>query len=151
MISDAKLITVASERRACIACTLAATTMRASVHKAMHRFHEVIKANMVLLVVLVYLSSALPARSTGTASTFVTSTPLKCFQPTLRGSRLAETKDCLQVALILASQGADLGIFHTNGAADFGLPVIKIYGSCMATVSLSGDSAHRGSWSHFSS
>lgn len=85
--------------------------------------------------------------STDLESTFTAvKTGMNCWPSTIRGSRLDATRDCLQAALPLPD-GSDAGNFHSGNLDDeFRLPVVKVYGSCMATVSLTQGTQDRNSW-----
>ena len=77
-------------------------------------------------------------------------TGVNCWPSSLRGSRLADTRDCLQAALLLPD-GSDPGDFHNgNPVNDFKLPVAKTHQSCTATVSLPQGARDRSSWDHIS-
>ena len=77
-------------------------------------------------------------------------TGVNCWPSSLRGSRLADTRDCLQAALLLPD-GSDPGDFHLgNPMNDFHLPVVVTHQSCTATVSLSPGTRDRSSWDHIS-
>ena len=77
-------------------------------------------------------------------------TAVQCFTPTVFNSRVADTRSCLQAVLDLP-EGSDAGIFHNGDPVDeFKLPVVKKFGPCMATVSLTGSSRDRTSWDHIS-
>ena len=74
-----------------------------------------------------------------------------CFKATTRSSRVADTKSCLQAALQLPDY-SDPGIFHNGDPPDaYKLPVVKKFGPCMATVSISNGKQDRTSWDHISS
>ena len=62
-------------------------------------------------------------------------------------SQLAGTRDCLHLALSLASEGSGMGAFHTSGVrGDRTMSASKVYNSCTVVVSLSGASANRVPW-----
>ena len=77
-------------------------------------------------------------------------TAVNCWPSSMRGSRLADTRDCLQAALLLPD-GSDPGDFHNgNPVNDFRLPVAVTHETCMATVSLPQGAWDRSSWDHIS-
>ena len=99
-------------------------------------------------------ANALPTLSlnlTDLDSTFaVVKTGVNCWPSSLRGSRLADTRDCLQAALLLPD-GSDPGDFHNgNPINDFSLPIVRTHQSCTATVSLPPGARDRSSWDHIS-
>ncbi|KAL9069449.1 MAG: hypothetical protein Q9161_005500 [Pseudevernia consocians] len=92
----------------------------------------------------------LPTASLNNSTFTAIKTGVICYQPTIRGSRLAATRDCLQAALLLPD-GSDAGYFHVGiPDNDFRLPMVKNYGSCLATVSLTEAPQDRSSWDHIS-
>ena len=106
------------------------------------------------IVLFATLTNTLPTLSlniTDLDSTFAAyKTGVDCWPSARQGSLLASTRDCLQAALLLP-EGSDPGYFH-NGDPDnaFHLPVVRPFGSCAATVSLSEGLRDRSSWDHIS-
>lgn len=100
-------------------------------------------------ILLINHSLALPTIPLNTTNLTGMKTSVVCHPSTIFGSRLADTRDCLQAALLLPD-GADPGLFHTGHTPsdDFELPVAETYGSCVATVVVSG--VDRSSWDHIS-
>lgn len=73
---------------------------------------------------------------------------VNCFPPTLSGSRLTNTRDCLRAALRLP-EGTDTGVFHNgNPENEFSLPRASIYQSCVVTVSLPQGIRDTTTWDH---
>ena len=112
--------------------------------------------SIVLLTIITFAShaNALPTLSlnlTDLDSTFAAiKTGVTCWPSSFRGSRLADTRDCLQAALLLPD-GSDPGDFHNgNPVNDFKLPVAATHESCTATVSLPQGARDRSSWDHIS-
>ena len=106
------------------------------------------------IIALASHANALPTLSlnlTDLDSTFaVIKTGVNCWPSSLRGSRLADTRDCLQAALLLP-EGSDPGDFHNgNPVNDFSLPLARTHQSCTATVSLTQGARDRSSWDHIS-
>ena len=115
------------------------------------QIYKVFFATTILFTTHTYTLPTLPLNTTDLTSTLTAvKTGVTCYRPTMRGSRLAATRDCLQAALLLPD-GSDPGDFHEgNPYNDFQLPVLTTYGSCAATVSLTGGAQDRSSWDHIS-
>ena len=59
-----------------------------------------------------------------------------CFPSAMFSSRQANTRHCIRAAFLLP-EGNTPGLFHLFGDHDgYSLPLVKIYESCMVTVSL---------------
>ena len=77
-------------------------------------------------------------------------TGVNCWPASLRGSRLASTRDCLQAAL-LVPDGADSGVFHQGNPPDiYRLPIAEKYQTCQVIVSMAGTNFDKTSWDHIS-
>ena len=106
------------------------------------------------IVLLTAHTNTLPTLSLNTTDLASTVTGIKtgvnCWPATMRGGRFAPTRDCLQAALLLPD-GSDPGPFHNGNPDDeYRLPMVKVFGSCMATVSLPEGGRDRSSWDHIS-
>ena len=115
---------------------------------------QIISILLSTIIVFASHANALPTVSlnlTDLDSTFaVVKTGVTCWPSSLRGSRLTDTRDCLQAALLLPD-GSDPGDFHNgNPINDFSLPLARTHQSCTATVSLSHGIRDRSSWDHIS-
>lgn len=112
---------------------------------------KLLLAIYVLFVIHNHASRTLPLNATELNKELTAvKTGVNCWPPTIRASRLADTRDCLQVALLLP-EGADPGIFHIGNPSDsFQLPVAMTYKSCAVTVSMAGTNFDRSSWDHIS-
>lgn len=106
----------------------------------------------VLFIAQIYASPvlSLPVNNTPVYSAIGAERSAACFSASITDSHLADTRSCLQAAISLPD-GADAGTFHSGGVEDgFKLPKVKVYGPCMATVSISGTRTDRSSWDHIS-
>lgn len=115
---------------------------------------QIISIMFSTIITFASYANTLPTLSLNTTdldSTFAAfKTGVNCWPSSLRGSRLADTRDCLQAALLLPD-GSDPGDFHNgNPVNDFRLPVAVTHESCTATVSLPQGARDRSSWDHIS-
>lgn len=121
------------------------------IHTMKAQIYNIFFSTIALLTTHALTLPTLSLNSSDLNSTFTAiKTGVNCYPPTIRGSRLAATRDRLQAALLLPD-GSDAGYFHNgNPDNDFRLPVIKTYDSCVAIVSLTQASPDRSSWDHIS-
>ncbi len=109
-------------------------------------------ASNILLIAKVHASPdlSLPVNNTPEYSALAAGQSAACFPAAILGSHLADTRSCLQAAISLPD-GADPGTFHNGGVDDgYKLPKVKVYGPCMATVSIRAGNTDRSSWDHIS-
>ena len=111
---------------------------------------QIISIVFATIITFASHANALPALSlnvTDLDNTFAAiKTGVKCLPSSLR----ADTRDCLQAALLLPD-GSDPGDFHSgNPVNDFSLPVVVTHQSCRATVSLPPGARDRSTWDHIS-
>lgn len=113
--------------------------------------YNIFFSTIILFAIHIHTLPTLSLNSTDLDGTLTAvKTGVFCYPPTIRGSRLAATRDCLQAALLLPD-GSDPVYFHSgNPDDDLRLPVVKTYDSCLATVSLLGAARDRSSWDHIS-
>ena len=115
---------------------------------------QILNILLSTIVLLATHTNTLPTLSLNTTDLESALTAIKtgvnCWPASIRGSRYAATRDCLQAALLLPD-GSDPGAFHNGNPDDeYRLPVVKVFDSCMATVSLTEGAQDRSSWDHIS-
>ncbi len=115
---------------------------------------EAIVKKVTLLLAFSQISPALvlPISTTLSSTAFAAEqTGAECFPARVLASRLADTKSCLQAVLRLPDY-ADPGVFHNGNPSDiYKLPVVKKFGPCIVTVSITGSNRERSSWTQISS